>query len=120
MLDRNLSVINLTKRKVFEGNSNAIFGSEPKIKMRSIHFDTKLALATECYKDGVYDIAPVESVSNVTDLTTKVLGKELLFAFTKVNAKHFGPMTIQGEYLWESPLPPTNDQGQETCREDAA
>jgi hypothetical protein len=57
-----------TKPKVFEDNSNAIvWVSEPKLKMCSIHFDAKLALARECNEDGVFDIAPIVSVTNVAD-----------------------------------------------------
>jgi hypothetical protein len=45
--------------------------------MRSIHFHVELILARECYEDCVFDIVLVERVTNVADVMTKVLGKEL-------------------------------------------
>ena len=69
------------KPRVYEDNANAILWiTESKFKMRSIHFDVKLALSRECNEDDMFEIVSVESHNNVVDLMTKVLGKE----FTKI------------------------------------
>ena len=66
------------KPRVYEDNANAILWiTESKFKMRSIHFDVKLALSRECYEDDMFEMVYVESHNNVADLMTKVLGKEL-------------------------------------------